>query len=206
MKNYTFIIMLFAALSMSAQNLETDTSIVVSGIEVSKTGLVVSNGFAFDTISVDSFGFAEVEQRELLDTISVDSLSILTRLNIIESLDQTVASLDRKIKRLQKKKLPLIKQKRDEQRLIKKTRKKSKGFKSTITKTFEADELPDTKPISNSEALKRILQDRNYKDYKEVSNTYRTTGEIRRVAIELGLESKGRKSDIAKRIFKYLND
>ena len=209
MKYLKIIILIAFTLNLSAQNLETDTTIIVSGVEVNKSEAIVQTGIAFDTISIDTFGFAEVVEVQLFDTLSIDSLSIQTRLEIEAQIDADIESIDRKIKRLRDKRVPLLDRRTDERRLIRKTRRKSdgkaKGFRSTLTVTFEADEAPTGVEMNKSDVLKSILKDRGYKTFKDVANTYRTAAEQKRVAVELGLEPKGNKNDVAQQIFDFIN-
>ena len=141
---------------------------------------------------------------------SIDSLSIQTRLEIEAQIDADIESIDRKIKRLRDKRVPLLDRRTDERRLIRKTRRKSdgkaKGFRSTLTVTFEADEAPTGgTEVDKADALKSILKDRGYKTFKDVANTYRTAAEQKRVAVELGIEPKGNKDAVAKQIFEHIN-
>ena len=209
MKHLKTIIFALLALNLSAQNLETDSTIIVSGVEVNKSGAIVQTGVAFDTISIDTFGFADVVERQLFDTISIDSLSLVARGQIISSLDSERASFDRKISRLQDKRKEVLTKIREQDRLIKKTRRKSdgkaKGFRSTLTVTFEADEAPTGVEMNKSEALKSILIDREYKNAKAIADTYRTAAELKRVAVELGITPKGNKNAVAQQIFDFIN-
>ena len=209
MKHLQFILFALLTLNLGAQNLETDTTIIVSGVEVNKSQAIIQTGIVFDTVSVDSFGFAEVTDRQLFDTISIDSLSIKTRLEIEAQIDADIESIDRKIKRLRDKRVPLLDRRTDERRLIRKTRRKSdgkaKGFRSTLTVTFEADEAPTGVEMNKSDALKSILIDREYKNAKAIADTYRTAAELKRVAVELGIKPKGNKSAVAQQIFDFIN-
>ena len=209
MKYLKIIILIAFTLNLSAQNLETDTTIIVSGVEVNKSEAIVQTGIAFDTISIDTFGFAEVVEVQLFDTLSIDSLSIQTRLEIEAQIDADIESIDRKIKRLRDKRVPLLDRRTDERRLIRKTRSKSdgkaKGFRSTLTVTFEADEAPTGVEMSKADALKSILKDRKYKDAKAIADYYSTARAQKQVAVELGLEPKGNKNDVAQQIFDFIN-
>ena len=209
MKYLKIIILIAFTLNLSAQNLETDTTIIVSGVEVNKSQAIIQTGIAFDTISIDTFGFADVVERQLFDTISIDSLSIQTRIGVEAQLDADIESIDRKIKRLRDKRIPLLDRRTDERRLIRKTRSKSdgkaKGFRSTLTVTFEADEAPTGVEMSKADALKSILKDRKYKDAKAIADYYSTARAQKQVAVELGLEPKGNKNDVAQQIFDFIN-
>ena len=118
-------------------------------------------------------------------------------------------SFDRKISRLQDKRKEVLTKIREQDRLIKKTRRKSdgkaKGFRSTLTVTFEADEAPTGVEMNKSEALKSILIDREYKNAKAIADTYRTAAELKRVAVELGITPKGNKNAVAQQIFDFIN-
>lgn len=210
MKHLQFILFALLTLNLGAQNLETDSTLIVSGVEVNKIDAIVNTGITFDTISIDSFGFAEVVERQLFDTISIDSLSIQTRLEIEAQIDADIESIDRKIKRLRDKRIPLLDRRTDERRLIRKTRSKSdgkaKGFRSILTVTFEADEAPTGVEISKADVLKSILKDRGYKNAEAIADTYRTATELKRVAVELGIEPKGNKNAVAVQIYNLINE
>lgn len=190
MKQIIFITLLFVAFALQAQTTETDSTIVVDDIEISKS----------DTLQSGLTATGE----DTLIIVALDSLVVEIRLGLIADADRSLSYLDSEIAKLEKAKLEVKKEKREQQRKLKKTRKK--GFKTTITRIVEADEIPSAGKLTTIDALKTVLKARDYKDYKELSNTYRTTDEIRRVANELELDTKGRKADIAKRIFNYLNN
>lgn len=184
MKYITIITLLFAAFAIGAQTTETDSTVIVDDIEILKA----------DTLQNALTSSGE----DTTVVVSLDSLVVEIRQSLIADAKRSLDQIDTKIATLKYSKKQLEKERKEQFRKLKKTRKQ--GFRATITKIFEADEIPAGQ-VDKTEVLKTILKDRGYKDYKALSDTYRTTNEIKRIARELKLSASGRKSDIAKRIF-----